>query len=167
MSESLCWEGIGRLLRYKFHLAMGNDYLTNNCQLNVNSAGGINFEAYRKGIIAEAFIMFLLYFASQLYRSVIVHRGNYSKLSSDDERGGRGYAHRDALALTTMGQGVCSSVWQSLCRTWICRTLQSHDCWSRTRIYPPGILRRLHCILITVQTKINRHLPHKCFHHLT
>lgn len=56
---------------------MTNDYLANNCKLSVNTVNGWDLQAYRKGIVAEAFVMFLVYFASQLYRSILTHRGTH------------------------------------------------------------------------------------------
>jgi hypothetical protein len=53
---------------------MSINYIPNNCALSVNK-GLFNFEAYRKGILGEILAMFVIYFASQVYQSIMVQRG--------------------------------------------------------------------------------------------
>lgn len=50
---------------------MTKDYLVNPCQIAINSYLGNNFQAYRKSLIGEAFIMFFLFFLSQLYTAIM------------------------------------------------------------------------------------------------
>lgn len=58
---------------------MTKDYLVNPCQMSINYYSGNNFEAYRKALIGEAFIMFLGFFLSQLYRAIL-KRQNQSNI---------------------------------------------------------------------------------------
>lgn len=51
------------------------DYLQNACTLNFNKNGTYNFQSIRKGMYAEIFFMFILYFLTQLYQSVFFYRG--------------------------------------------------------------------------------------------
>lgn len=53
---------------------MSINYLPNDCALSVNN-GLYNFEAYRKGILGEILAMFVIYFVSQVYQSILVQRG--------------------------------------------------------------------------------------------
>lgn len=45
-------------------------YLMNPCALAVNSGFGLNLQAIRKAMLGELFILFLVYFAGQIFKTV-------------------------------------------------------------------------------------------------
>jgi hypothetical protein len=52
------------------------DYIINPCTLARNSAGGHDLQAYRKAILGELFILFLIYFSGQIYKTIMSRRCN-------------------------------------------------------------------------------------------
>ena len=69
---------------------MTKDYLLNGCALNFNMAsaatGGYNFQGFRKGMYVELLLMFLIYFASQIYQAIKLSQRNSLIIQSNSRR---------------------------------------------------------------------------------
>ena len=55
---------------------MTKDYTVNNCALSYNMSTAYNFQGFRKGIYVELLVMFLLYFAGQIYQAIKSSQSN-------------------------------------------------------------------------------------------
>lgn len=57
---------------------MTKDYTLNNCALSYNMSTAYNFQGFRKGMYVELLVMFLIYFAGQIYQAIKSSQSTHS-----------------------------------------------------------------------------------------